>query len=212
MSDRISLFWRYAGASLPTLQVLTARSRGMPFLSAPDPTLAADRLASSARDRPARLGYATSQRHEMVKFVDHVPDVAPHRSVSHCPQSHRLTAPRNRLLPPLRSSALLFGSWPGANVREYSDAHRPATDRRVGLTEAAVRCDRQRRHRCALMKAKQRIPGCEAGNRRFAAHGIGWIKFRCDSTPVRRKIIRSAGKPRNVGLSHRYRWRDCASY
>jgi hypothetical protein len=67
-------------------------------LSDPDPSLAADRLASSALDR--RLGYATSQRHEMVKFVDHVPDEAPRRSVSHRPQSHRLTAPRNRLLPP----------------------------------------------------------------------------------------------------------------
>jgi len=41
-------------------RLLTARSWKTPFLSAPDPASAADRQPSPARDRPARLGRATS--------------------------------------------------------------------------------------------------------------------------------------------------------
>jgi Transposase, Mutator family len=41
-------------------RLLRARCRGMPALSAPDPALAADRPVSPVRDRPARLGCATS--------------------------------------------------------------------------------------------------------------------------------------------------------
>jgi hypothetical protein len=130
MSDRISRFWRYTGTSLPTLQVLTARPRGMPFLCAPDPMLAADRLASSA--------------------------------------------------------ALLFGSWPAANVRKYSDAHRPATDRRVGLTlGAAIKLRRHSLRGGASCTMRMTRPQMSAQPQEAAALPIAVF---CHSMDERRRL------------------------
>jgi hypothetical protein len=68
----------------------------------------------------------------------------------------------------------------------------PVVAARASMRGVGIECDRRRRQGCALMKAKKRVPGCEAGNPTILLRtGSVAIEFRCDGTPVRRKIIRT---------------------
>jgi hypothetical protein len=93
--------------------LLTARSQGTPSLSALDPVLAADRLVSPARDRPARLGCAASPASRDRR--DRRPPARTNAAADPSPLCHRPDPVnhRQRYLPPAPVFAPIEGRGDG---------------------------------------------------------------------------------------------------
>jgi hypothetical protein len=84
----------------------------------------------------------------------------------------------------------------GADSISSSEAMKNGRGIRASNTRPAMsRCGRRRRQRCALMKAKQRVPALRGGR----PDGLAWNRGGCDRISLRRASMRRTIMPNSLG-------------